>query len=74
MVIMICFIISQDNPKGILRSEGSASKPNRVVFSTPIEQKGAVPSDSDTSVLDMEVCVYSSLSIFWFLFMSATLI
>ncbi|KAF6023544.1 hypothetical protein EB796_018141 [Bugula neritina] len=45
---------SLDNPKGILRNEGSASKPNRVVFSTPIEQRNA-PSDSDTSVLDIEV-------------------
>lgn len=43
-------------PKGILRNEGSASKPNRVVFSTPIEQsKAVVPSDSDTSVFDIEV-------------------
>ncbi|XP_067946907.1 mucin-2-like [Watersipora subatra] len=46
-----------DNPKGILRNLGSASKSNRVVFSTPIEQKSLIvaPSESDTSVLDIEV-------------------
>lgn len=48
----------KDNPKGILRNEGSASKPNRVVFSTPIEQKSTLaPSDSDSSVLDIEVSI-----------------
>jgi len=46
-----------------LRNEGSASKPNRVVFSTPIEQRNA-PSDSDTSVLDIEVSVAVTIQIY----------
>jgi len=44
-----------DQPKGILKNEGSASKANRVVFSTPIAHKKSMPSDSDTSVFDLEV-------------------